>query len=609
MRRSCVERTTRVRNGHQTTFHQHTNAMVHDFCKTAIGINLNTPLLSLSHIVKLDLMQGHTIRSRWCYAIVIWALAACAVAAPIHILLPDQITLAEGNIVTFYSSHPAGPHELGSDPRDTPSVLTIDGHMLMRAMDTGGASNAEDSDLPATSTNPAPDREHSGNTPDPQTANPETDSDDDDDDGDEKPSLSTNAGKRAKAGRRIDMSLEDQSLDSAVQGMGDDDESPIDEAERLTSADKSSLDDVIVDAQLWSKGEASPTSTPKSTWNTGDTLDDVVLDPHSPFSTVSTTSLSETSHTRTSSVSIETVNSSPPPGLQTSRQTPLSSIPVLTSIPSSFPSAAPDVPYSSLSTSASTSVASQTSDTSGTTGTSQSSASVSTTLAPSITTVSSVPALIGDILSILSTATGRPASSATSATVAGSTPALTASLVSSTPSPNTSSPSDSPLLAASSSLTKPAKAALLDSSSTQVSQQSSSALLGWFNGLSLSPASTSPSAVSVQSSTAPAMFPVLATPLSTSISPSLFAWLTPGSSASVSAASPTTAMSSTVSSPVPGIFGSFLSASPAASTSSALAASGSKSGGIFSWLSATPPALLASIDINICSTIQHQRNW
>ncbi|ORX66905.1 hypothetical protein DL89DRAFT_295255 [Linderina pennispora] len=117
--------------------------------------------------------------------------------------------------------------------------------MLMRAMDTGGASNAEDNDLPATSINPTPDRGHSGNTPGPQTANPETDSDDDDDDGDEKPSLSTDAGKRAKAGRRIDMSLEDQSLDSTVQGMSDDDESSIDEAERLTSADKSSLDDVI----------------------------------------------------------------------------------------------------------------------------------------------------------------------------------------------------------------------------------------------------------------------------------------------------------------------------------------------------------------------------
>ncbi|KAJ1731035.1 hypothetical protein LPJ72_004156 [Coemansia sp. Benny D160-2] len=71
-------------------------------------------------------------------AFAIYAIAATtAVAAPVHILIPDMVTLPGGSAVTLYSApslNPASAGEIQTGAASEDAVISIDQDMLMRAL-------------------------------------------------------------------------------------------------------------------------------------------------------------------------------------------------------------------------------------------------------------------------------------------------------------------------------------------------------------------------------------------------------------------------------------------------------------------------------------------
>ncbi|KAJ2510339.1 hypothetical protein H4217_007920 [Coemansia sp. RSA 1939] len=99
-------------------------------------------------------------------AFAIYAIAATtAVAAPVHILIPDVVTLPGGSAVTLYSApslNPASAGEIQTGAASEDAVISIDQDMLMRALSQPSPSpNASPNDPAQTPT--ATDYEEIGN--------------------------------------------------------------------------------------------------------------------------------------------------------------------------------------------------------------------------------------------------------------------------------------------------------------------------------------------------------------------------------------------------------------------------------------------------------------
>ncbi|KAJ2692877.1 hypothetical protein H4218_006242 [Coemansia sp. IMI 209128] len=97
-------------------------------------------------------MAGRDTRSHMYVAIAILIMACSALAAPIHIVLPDVVTLQGGTAVTLYSPPLPSPESSQTNAIVDDTILSINQDMLLHALVP--SINPDDHDDPP---NTAPD--------------------------------------------------------------------------------------------------------------------------------------------------------------------------------------------------------------------------------------------------------------------------------------------------------------------------------------------------------------------------------------------------------------------------------------------------------------------